>query len=780
MRWPSSPACRCTLPCARFGTPSPALDIRHHAGAGTPSPALDLHHLAGVALLVLALTASSAGALDRWNVELAGSLPGYLWHVQIAGTHAFGATGSGLLVLDVTPGRSPAQIAFLPLADASLVAVDGDHAYVAAGEPSADAGLNIVDVSDPRAPVVVGRGAALHCPTGLLVRDGLAYVADKYRGLRVIDVADPAAPVEVGFFGMTTRLSGLDLAGPLAYLADEAAGLCIVDVSRPSQPVLIGAYDPGPAVRAVAVGGRHAYLAGVPGLRVVDVSRPQAPAPVGSFACAEVTSLARAGQLLYLSHYDAIRILDLSDPAAPVPVSVLPVRGRPVQVAIAGPTAYVAAAHGGLRLIDVLDPAHPAEISAFDLLGDPLGVTLRGDRVYLAGGYRAGDQLARHPDRPATARTHRAVAGSARREVPASGLYIVDLADRARPAILAALDFGNAMDVGLCDSLACVTDWGGRLGVVTVADPLAPRLLSAAPTGYWTTDLAVDERYAYVLLEYDLWIFDLADPTAPLLVGSLRTGTTAIAVQGNYAYALNYYEGLSIVDISDRSAPTVVGTFDMPNWAEGVAVAGRYAYIANGALGLRIIDVLDPTAPREAGTHDTPGYAVGVAVDGDRVGVADREGGVRVFAVSDPAHPAEIGYYVTTSPAEDVAIAGDDLVAGCSGGGLFLLQCRTQAGAAAGTTGPAPGRLEPASPNPFVAETRIRFTIPSARPVRLSIVAADGRVVARLIDRSLAAGSHVIAWSGRDARGADLPAGTYFYRLEAGDLAASRRLTRIH
>ncbi len=764
MRWPSSPACRRTLPCARPGTPSRAPGLRH---------------LVGAVLLVLALTTNGAGAVDRWNVELVGSLPGYLWHVQIAGTHAFGATGSGLLVLDVTPGRAPAQTAFLPLEDASLVAVDGDHAYVAAGEPSADAGLNIVDVSDPRAPVVVGRSAALHRPTGLIVRNGLAYVADKYRGLRVIDVADPAAPVEVGFFGMTTRLSGLDLVGTLAYLADEAAGLCIVDVSHPSAPVLIGSYDPGDAAHDVAIDGQHAYLACAPGLRVVDVSRPDSLVPVGSFTCAEVTDLARAGHLLYLSHHDAIRILDLSDPPAPSPVSVLPVRGRPVQVAIAGPTAYVAAAHGGLRLIDVLDPAHPAEIAAFDLLGDPLGVTLREDRVYLAGGYRASDQLARHPGRPVAARTHRAVEESAPREASASGLYIVDLADRARPAILAALEFDNTMDVGLCDSLACVTDWGGRLGVVTVADPLAPRLLSTAPTGYWTTDLAVDERYAYVLLEHDLWIFDLADPTAPLLVGSLRTGTTAIAVQGNYAYALDYYYGLSIVDISDRSAPTVVGTFDMPNWAEGVAVAGRYAYIANGALGLRIIDVLDPTAPREAGTHDTPGYAVGVAVDGDRVGVADREGGVRVFSVTDPTRPEEIGYYVTTSPAEDVAIAGDDVVAGCSGGGLFLLKCRTQAGATAGTTGLAPGRLEPASPNPFAAETRIRFTIPSARPVKLSIVAADGRVVARLIDRSLAAGTHVIAWSGRDARGADLPAGTYFYRLEAGDLAASRRLTRI-
>ena len=50
---------------------------------------------------------------------------------------------------------------------------------------------------------------------------------------------------------------------------------------------------------------------------------------------------------------------------------------------------------------------------------------------------------------------------------------------------------------------------------------------------------------------------------------------------------------------------------------QGVALAGNYAYVANGESGLSIIDVSDPTAPTEAGFYDT-GYACGVAVAASR------------------------------------------------------------------------------------------------------------------------------------------------------------------
>jgi hypothetical protein len=52
-------------------------------------------------------------------------------------------------------------------------------------------------------------------------------------------------------------------------------------------------------------------------------------------------------------------------------------------------------------------------------------------------------------------------------------------------------------------------------------------------------------------------------------------------------------------------------------------------------------------------------------------------------------------------------------------------------------------------------------------------------VVATLVDAPLTAGLHQATWDGRTARGALAAAGTYFYKLEAGDFTATRQLVRL-
>ncbi|MFM6073254.1 MAG: hypothetical protein ACKPB9_16970, partial [Dolichospermum sp.] len=63
-----------------------------------------------------------------------------------------------------------------------------------------------------------------------------------------------------------------------------------------------------------------------------------------------------------------------------------------------------------------------------------------------------------------------------------------------------------------------------------------------------------------------------------------------LQVVGNYAYVADDTSGLQIINISNPSSPTLVGTIDTPNYAHNVAVVGNYAYVANNATGLIIID----------------------------------------------------------------------------------------------------------------------------------------------------------------------------------------------
>jgi hypothetical protein len=83
-------------------------------------------------------------------------------------------------------------------------------------------------------------------------------------------------------------------------------------------------------------------------------------------------------------------------------------------------------------------------------------------------------------------------------------------------------------------------------------------------------------------------------------------------------------------------------------------------------------------------------------------------------------------------------------------------------------------------PNPFNPETRIDFALPVKAEVTLTVYDASGRRVTRLLERAaLPAGFHNLVWRARDGDGRDLASGVYFYRLEAGDFRAVRKMLMI-
>ena len=81
------------------------------------------------------------------------------------------------------------------------------------------------------------------------------------------------------------------------------------------------------------------------------------------------------------------------------------------------------------------------------------------------------------------------------------------------------------------------------------------------------------------------------------------------------------------------------------------------------------------------------------------------------------------------------------------------------------------------SPNPFVFSTRIAFSIANAGHVRLMVFDARGRLVRVLADEIRQANHYVEQWNGRDKSGRLVPAGTYFYSLEASGWKTSKKMT---
>ncbi len=79
--------------------------------------------------------------------------------------------------------------------------------------------------------------------------------------------------------------------------------------------------------------------------------------------------------------------------------------------------------------------------------------------------------------------------------------------------------------------------------------------------------------------------------------------------------------------------------------------------------------------------------------------------------------------------------------------------------------------LEPNYPNPFNPSTNIRFNLPEASDVQLTVYNTIGRKVSTLIHQKMTAGSHSITF---DASG--MPSGVYIYRLKADGFSQSRKM----
>jgi len=102
--------------------------------------------------------------------------------------------------------------------------------------------------------------------------------------------------------------------------------------------------------------------------------------------------------------------------------------------------------------------------------------------------------------------------------------------------------------------------------------------------------------------------------------------------------------------------------------------------------------------------------------------------------------------------------------------------------AAPGTDGPdAELRLSLRGnvPNPFRSSTRIGFDVPGAAPVTLAIYDITGRRVRTLLDGPVRAGSHVVAWDGRDAGGRPVASGVYVCRIRSEGRTDARKLVRF-
>ncbi|UCF06280.1 MAG: choice-of-anchor D domain-containing protein [bacterium] len=96
-----------------------------------------------------------------------------------------------------------------------------------------------------------------------------------------------------------------------------------------------------------------------------------------------------------------------------------------------------------------------------------------------------------------------------------------------------------------------------------------------------------------------------------------------------------------------------------------------------------------------------------------------------------------------------------------------------------GTTAPKVFALYQNVPNLFNPTTTIRFDLPRATHVKLSIYNLRDELVATPMNKHMTEGRKEISWNARSDRGRALASGVYFYRLIAGDFVQTKKMVLL-
>jgi hypothetical protein len=629
---------------------------------------------------------------------MAGDLPVQLIHqeggettaIAMSGNRLYLAIGPRLVVQDITDPQNPVHLGQSEVlaGPSSDLAVSGNHVYMLIE----NAGIQILDVSDPAAPARLG-----FCPlegdTRVIAVSGCYAYAYDSGGLRVVDVSDPAKPVKLGHCTVPCSFfRHMAASGDHVYAVDYWTSLYIIDVSDPQVPSISATYMPTSLALAVAVSDQYAFLLSSCVLDVLDVSDPAAPSLVN-------TQTVFGDDIVLTDRYACVAgtpggltLLDIQNPSAPA-VTARYKADYAIRVSVDNGYCSVLDWLGGIRIMDLNNLPSPLRVGEWEGPGYAYAIATTQDYVYVAGsgGFWALDIS--NPVSPTTAGVisgHQgaedmAVSGNIAARATGGGLSLVDVSNPAAPTVAGYYDTGSyGRTVAMLDAHTCVIDsWEGLL-VLDISDLASPTpigVLSGSPP----RDIAISGQFAY-LATYGgggLKIVDLSDPTTPVLAGEWTGAEVArVAVGGSNTCVVANRNQIIILDISNPANPVFMGSMQSDFEPTDLVVKDSRLYLtfaapfpAKPGPGVDIVDITDPTRPTLIGTYLINDSCTGIGVVGDYAYVISEyewaQHDLLVLDVSKPGSPW-VSEQNLSARGLDVAAAGEYAYWACNYGGLRI------------------------------------------------------------------------------------------------------------
>ena len=154
-------------------------------------------------------------------------------------------------------------------------------------------------------------------------------------------------------------------------------------------------------------------------------------------------------------------------------------------------------------------------------------------------------------------------------------------------------------------------------------------------------------------------------------VGSITAAAEIVELQGDHAYVAAGH-AFTIYDLSDPSAPVLRGTYTFPEQVWGFKLAESRAYVGANFFGLGILDISKPVSPTLLGSFKSPGQAkIGALVE-TTAALIDHMEGVVFVDLSNEMEPSQIGTFFLEGYARDIVTLGSMAYAVDSPTGLYV------------------------------------------------------------------------------------------------------------
>jgi hypothetical protein len=172
---------------------------------------------------------------------------------------------------------------------------------------------------------------------------------------------------------------------------------------------------------------------------------------------------------------------------------------------------------------------------------------------------------------------------------------------------------------------------------------------------------AMSGSHLYIGTGLTVDVYDLGDPTQPVLVDRTRNAPTPAPIRGIAVVADTLYVawsqgasalgGVSLYSLADPAHPAWIGELDgYPG--EALIAFGAYVYLVGGETGTIVLDAHDPRHPMAVGSNHDPIADVidELAIVGNRLYMVGPnllfEEGITVFDLSDPTNIVLVGNFL--------------------------------------------------------------------------------------------------------------------------------------